>query len=686
MGRLRPLLAAFSVVVSGLSAVPPAWAQLGGDPSGGFGGGFGPGADQQVVAVTGQFTAPTADEPARLFITAKVKPGWHIYSITQAPGGVIPTRIKLEESKAYRLLGDFQASPPPKKKAEPVFDNLVVESHYGTVVWHAPMELAPQVDPGKLNIEGSLYAQPCTETSCLPPQHFPFTARLGQGVDLPEPRPEVAQPPAAVPPSVPGPRPQARTRLAWKPFTTLQAFGDLISSDGATFDPEQVRQNVQKQLSGTSIFYQIALAFVGGMILNLMPCVLPVIGLKVLSFVEQSGQDRRRALMLNVWYSAGLMSVFLLLAVLAVFLGYGWGQLFKFSGFSVALAVVVFAMGLSFLGVWEVPIPGFVGSGKAVELAKKEGMSGAFAKGVLTTILATPCTGPFMASALAWATRQPPATTLAVFISVGLGMASPYLLIGAFPRLIRFLPKPGAWMETFKQIMGFVLMGTVVFIFTFMEWSYVVPTIGLLFAVWAACWWIGRTPATAGPGRKSGAWLEAAAFGVLCWILLFPGVDEITSGRFALHGLHDEMKSRLESKVDLEVAGRFQELTRPREQPQETEVVAQAPAELNGPRPVLIDFTADWCLTCKTLEATMLNTAEVREAVERHGVVTLKADWTHEAPEVTRFLEILGGKGVPVVAVFSPADPNNPIVFRDGYTKQMVLDALEKAGRAGEAS
>ena len=187
----------------------------------------------------------------------------------------------------------------------------------------------------------------------------------------------------------------------------------------------------------------MAMGFLGGLILNLMPCVLPVIGLKILSFLEQSGHSRRHALVLNVWYSLGLLAVFLVLATLAVTLGLGWGQLFSYNGFNITLVAVVFAMGLSFLGVWEIPIPGFVGRGKAVELAEKEGFAGAFVKGAITTILATPCTAPFLAPALTWAASQPPPETYAVFTAVGLGMASPYLVIGAFPGLLSFLPKPG---------------------------------------------------------------------------------------------------------------------------------------------------------------------------------------------------------------------------------------------------
>ena len=153
--------------------------------------------------------------------------------------------------------------------------------------------------------------------------------------------------------------------------------------------------NVQKQDEGTTLALEAGLGFLGGLLLNLMPCVLPVIGLKIFSFVEQAGQNRRTAMLLNVWYSAGLIAVFLVLATLAV-TGSGWGGLFQQREFNIVMAVIVFAMALSFLGVWEFPIPGFAGGSSAQSLAKQEGFTGAFFKGVITTLLATPCIGPLM--------------------------------------------------------------------------------------------------------------------------------------------------------------------------------------------------------------------------------------------------------------------------------------------------
>jgi thiol:disulfide interchange protein DsbD len=579
---------------------------------------FGLGGESHV-SVRAEFTPGGDGQPARIFVAVNIAPGWHIYSVTQPKGGPIRTAIKLAPSQGCALAGSFQPNVEPTREKSDVFKGITVETHTGKVTWYAPLSLEPRVDPKTLAIEGTITVQPCDAKSCLPPQDLPFTARLGRGI----------------------------------------AVAEKDLSTGAT------PRNAGKTASAApgepaerSVFVYLFFGFVGGILLNLMPCVLPVIGLKLLAFVEQSGHDRKTAFLLNVWYSLGLLAVFWLLAALAIALNIGWGALFQQAGFNVFIAVFIFAMALSFLGVWEFPIPGIVGRGR---LDRNEGFVGAFAKGVITTILATPCTGPFMGSALAWSLHQPPAHVVAVFTSVGLGMASPYLLIGVFPRLIQFLPKPGAWMETFKQILGFVLLATVVYILTFLKASFVVPTVGLMFVVWMACWWVGKKTAAGSP--TLGVWSEMIAVVGVAWILLFLGGDHLLP-----QGLKDRGWRGFPS---------LQDIMQDRLGEQKTNVRATFDRLIAMKNPVLVDFTADWCATCKFLEATVLNSEEVQAALSAKGVSVLKADWTHGDPEVTQMLERLGARQVPVIAVYPAGRADQPIVFLDGYTKGQLLDALE---------
>jgi thiol:disulfide interchange protein len=589
------------VLVGLLVAVCPVRAQFG-PPEGGQGGDpFGAGfAEDEVVTVQGQFTQATPDAPARLFVTARMAPGWHIYSITQADGGPIRTRIKIEASDAYELLGEFRAISPPEEKQEGFWNdpNLITEIHHDSVTWYAPIRFAPGVDPATLRIEGRVYAQAC-KTSCLMPQDYFFTAVRGEGMDVPE---EVAAGAGAAGPAVP-------------------------------------------PLDIGALAVQLGFAFLGGLILNLMPCVLPVISLKILSFLQQAGESRARVFMLNVWYALGLISVFMVLAFLAASAGLAWGEQFTLPWFKVAMTGLVFVMALSFLDVWELPIPGFAGGSRAGQLQAKEGIGGAFFKGVFTTILATPCSGPFLGPVFAYLLRQPPVAAYLIFGAVGLGMASPYLLIGAFPRLIRFLPKPGPWMDVLKHLMAFLLLGTVVYLFTTLSAAYFVPTLTLLVGLWFACWWIGRTPITAGLGWKITAWgggnCCAALIGVFAFTVLL-----------------------YESKMPW--------------QPFSPDALAQARAE---GKTVMVDFTADWCLTCKTNLKLAIDTKRVRKLVDENGVVPMLADWTNESPVIKKALNDLGYNSIPLLAIWPAEAPEREVVILTDLLREgQVLEALQRAG------
>jgi thiol:disulfide interchange protein len=611
----------------------------------------------------------------RLVVTAVSDPDWHIYAHAPEDPDEIskPTLIAVAEPASWSVGSTIASSEPTVKALIP--GDAPVRYHDGSITWTTEIAVPQDVEAGEYELSGIIGYQTCTDRSCDPPAaaKFAVTVTVGDGTS------------------------DKQRPLTFEPSRYAEVA--RLTADGTTPKPDVAAapldlDNIELADSGQDeppLALVLVFAFVGGFILNFMPCVLPVIGLKIMSFVQQAGESRARVFALNVWYSLGLVSVFMVLATLGAVWSFGWGEQFKFDAFNITMAAVVFTMGLSFLGVWEIPIPGFVGSGKASELAEKEGPAGAFSKGIITTILATPCSGPGLATALGYCNGKPAALVYMVFAAMGLGMASPYLVIGANPRLARFIPKPGAWMETFKETMGFVLLGTVIFILTFIDWVNVLPTLALLIGLWGGCWWIGRTPITVGFQAKFRAWAGAAVFATL--VGLFAFAEGVDMGGYRIYGLRGIMQHRLTVYVDKKVQTRITGQDAPANsvvstdqkshdselawEPFSQEKLARLTAER---RTVLVDFTADWCLTCKTLETTVLNTQEVRRVVEANKVVTLVADWTDGNPEISKMLEALGSKQVPVIAIFPAGRPNQPLVLRGFYTKKTLIDKLEEAG------
>jgi cytochrome c biogenesis protein CcdA len=283
----------------------------------------------------------------------------------------------------------------------------------------------------------------------------------------------------------------------------------------------EARASRAGQFANYSLPTVFGLALLAGFILNFMPCVLPVIGLKIMSFVHQAGQDSRRIFLFNLAFALGILSIFMLLAFVASQpSGGGWGGLFQSNTFQIVMIGVVFAFALSFLGVWEIPIPGM--SGAAGKLASREGLFGAFLKGIITTLLATPCSGPLLVPTVIWALAQPPLLTYLTFGAMGLGMALPYLLIGAFPKLIGLLPRPGNWMVTFKHLMGFAMLGAAIFLFNSLKEQYQLPTLTMALVIGMACSVIGKTSVAAEFLDKLKAWTFGTAIVALgCWFSFY---------------------------------------------------------------------------------------------------------------------------------------------------------------------
>jgi thiol:disulfide interchange protein len=542
--------------------------------------------DAAHVTLRGTIAPATAQPGSTVTLTlsAELEAPWHIYGYQERDPKQIskPTLIAITEPNDWKTSA-VTASAKPLEHDLDMKEEPITYFHEDPISWSIEIEIPEGATSGSHTIAGLIGYQTCTLSQCDLPTGAAFrgTVEIGETASSGEP---------------------SLTFVT----ATYQETSDLLDASIAepelaastpTLDLDNLKTESKTAQLSTPIV--LMMAFAAGLILNFMPCVLPVIGLKVMAFVQQAGDSRARSFMLNVWYSLGLMSVFLILATLSVFMGLSWGEQFSSVTFNVILTSVVFAFALSFVGVWEIPIPGFVGSGKANDLAAKEGPSGAFFKGVLTTVLATPCSGPLLGSALTWAVSQPPAMAYAGFACVGLGMASPYLLIGAFPELVSFLPKPGAWMDTFKNIMGFVLLGTVIFLLTFIPIPYVVPTVAFMMGLWAGFWWIGRIPLTESLDKKAAAWVGASAFAILVGLFAYGAPFE----PIRTTNLVSIMTTRFDRAVDKEIGVRFSEETaKPRStvnahsnelpwQPYSKELLAKLTSEN---KTVFVDFTADW--------------------------------------------------------------------------------------------
>jgi len=403
--------------------------------------------------------------------------------------------------------------------------------------------------------------------------------------------------------------------------------------------------------------------FLGGLILNLMPCVLPVISLKIFGFVQQAGQSRQKIFRSGIAFTIGIFAWFIALAVLLIALkGAGrdvtWGG-FQFTNpyFVLALSVIVLVFALNLFGVFEISLPQPV-TRNLLSTSERKDLLGSFFQGVFATVLATPCTAPFLGTALGFAFTQSAAIILAMFIAIAAGMSAPYLLLSAQPAWLRFLPRPGPWMLHVKQFMGFLLLATLLFLL------YVVGAQrGLEGAIWASCFLLVISVAC----WMKGAFVVPTASAVKrIVVLVLMLLLVIGSG---LYFIGDKFQSAKIASLDSQIRGDWQPFTPERLQ-----------TELEQGRTVFVDFTAAWCLTCKFNEASVLEAQDVREAFQRHGIVKLKADWTNGDPVITKLLQKFGRPGVPLYVLY-PAKNEEPIVFPELLTKSMILDKLETVAR-----
>lgn len=405
---------------------------------------------------------------------------------------------------------------------------------------------------------------------------------------------------------------------------------------------------------GLSLILALGFAALGGLILNLMPCVFPVLSLKAISLAKDAGNAQAHRTK-GLVYLAGVLASFLMIGIVLVALrgggaAIGWGMQFQSPAFVLVMMALFLVLGLNLSGMF---VLGGSVTGLGDSLTRRSGLSGYFFTGVLATIVATPCTAPFMGAAMGYAFTQPAPVVFAVLLALGFGFALPILLVSLSPALGRWLPKPGAWMETFKQLMAFPLYATVAWLLWVLSIQQggdgvlagSVTLIGVAFAIWL----FARVPEP-GYGRSA----AAAAIAVLSIGIGVWSMPHSTANGAA-------------------VAQKSQEQTGPK-----TEAFTKARlTELLGQnKPVFVNLTAAWCITCKVNERVALRSERIAKAFSDRDITYLVGDWTNGNPEITELLKAHGRVGVPLYLLYSGKPGEAPEILPQLLTESIVLDQI----------
>jgi thiol:disulfide interchange protein len=395
-----------------------------------------------------------------------------------------------------------------------------------------------------------------------------------------------------------------------------------------------------------------ALAFLGGLLLNLMPCVFPVLFLKGLALVNSGNQERHKLRAHGFVYAAGIVISFwvlvaVLLALRAAGATLGWGFQFQSPVFLALMAGLLFFLGLSLAGQFEIGLNLTSAGGS---LAAKHGYTGSFFTGVLAVVVATPCTAPFMGAAVGYALSQSAAVTFVVFTALALGLAAPYVALTLQPAWTRLLPRPGTWMEVLRQAVSVPIFATVIGLAWVLAQAYGANLLAVLLAnfllLGIAGWFLGRWPA-----RR---WATIVAAAILLAVI---ALSVLAPNQFTTSPV---------TSASAETSGLWQ--------PWSQQAVTRS---LGAGQPVFVDFTAAWCLSCQVNERVALHTSEVEHAFAARNVVLMKADWTRHDEAITQALAALNRDGVPAYALYTPGQ-SDPVMLPEVLTPGIVIDALQK--------
>jgi suppressor for copper-sensitivity B len=560
------------------------------------------------LTVLADRTAYEAGSTARIGARVNIEPEWHVNSHKPTFDYLIPTVLDLELPAGWP---EETVRYPPDKMQTFAFADQPLAVYDGEVAILSEIRVPAGTAAGTFPVHASLHYQSCNRSECLPPVTTKVDLTLTVG-------------PGGTPVESP----------------LFKAAGPA-GGRGA---------------GGTAqgLFLMLGLAVLGGLILNAMPCVLPVLSIKVFGLVRSAGHGRAEVVRGALATAAGILVSFWALALAAIAAreagaAVGWGVQFQRPGFVAFLTVVVVLFCLNLWGLFEIPLPQW--AARVGGNGPREGVAGHFFSGLFATLMATPCSAPFLGTAIGFALAQKAVFILAIFTGVGFGMALPYLLLAAVPGAARFLPRPGAWMDTVRGVMGFLLAAAAVWLFYVLS-AQMSPErvafiqlglLGLALFTWM------RHRGLRGPAlqRLAGVGMAAAVALILVLAVSAGGEAPAQAAQSRSAGLIAWMPFDRAKAESLAASGQL----------------------------VFVDVTADWCFTCKVNERLVLETPEVAGAFQQHNVVAMKADWTNRNDQIGKFLAEHGRYGIPFYALYRPG--KEPHVFSELLNKETLVSEVE---------